>query len=77
MMAGASPCEEDTEIQKAHAADQGGGSRQGLFPGPLVLLAHSRRKSGNCEWFPVKSVSRVPVEEIETDTESLVKSFNH
>lgn len=35
------------------------------FQGPWCCWRYSRRKSGNCEWFPVKSVSRVPVEEIE------------
>lgn len=34
------------------------------FLGPWCCWHCSQRKSGSCEWFPVKFVSRVPVEEI-------------
>lgn len=35
------------------------------FQGPWCCWHCSQRKSGSCEWFPVKSVFHVPVEEIE------------
>lgn len=35
------------------------------FQGPWCCWRCSQRKNGSCEWFPVKFVSHVPVEEIE------------